>query len=284
MSKRKMDAAWALSLPAGVDLSVLGNLTSINQVLLKSEYHKICSLGTCNIVDESHTLDESDVLGEADDPEGKNVYILLNLDGSLPFPGDGTKKKCCEINYPGPWSTTFKHDAQIELIEGYKLATFPVLPLQWKVTFEFKPRNVNVNDFFVFFVNIFQITWCGAQHQCSFRAFYHPNEGLKVEFNDKGGFGSKSFSDPTIGPLLEWTKVEMSQVIECGQVVHRVSINGVKKYREEINAGKTARILTNLDVYTASTGFNVPERGFIKGLSIKIREEPKPLKISRKDL
>ena len=96
MSKRKMDAAWALSLPAGVDLSVLGNLTSINQVLLKSEYHKICSLGTCNIVDESHTLAESDVLGEADDPEGKNVYILLNLDGSLPFPGE-LKKGFCEF-------------------------------------------------------------------------------------------------------------------------------------------------------------------------------------------
>ena len=282
-----MVAAWALTFPAGVDLSqvlhltrVSGNLTSINKVLLKSEYHKFCSLGTCNIVDESHTLAESDVLGEADDPEGKNVYILLNLDGSLPFPGDGTKKNCCEFNFSGPWSTTFKRDAQIELIGGYKLTTFPVLPLQWKVTFEFKPRNVTDPYFF----NIIQIT-CGFQ--CNFQVAFNPNDGLRVAFNDKGGFGSKKFSDQSIGPLLVWTKVEMSQVIECGQVVHRVNINGVKKYREENNAGKAARILTNLDVYTSgleSGWYNPPERGFIKGLSIEIREEPKPLRISRNDL
>ena len=106
-------------------------------------------------------------------------------------------------------------------------------------------------------------------------------------FKDLDGFGYKKFEDSTIGPLLEWTKVEMSQVIECGQVVHRVSINGVKKYREESNAEKNARRLTNLDVYTSGTKagwYNPPERGFIKGLSIEIREEPKPQKISRKDL
>ena len=37
-------------------------------------------------MDECHTLNESDILEETD-VEGENVYVLLNLDGSLPFPG-----------------------------------------------------------------------------------------------------------------------------------------------------------------------------------------------------
>ena len=38
-------------------------------------------------MDECHTLNKSDILEEADEVEGKNIYVLLNLDGSLPFPG-----------------------------------------------------------------------------------------------------------------------------------------------------------------------------------------------------
>lgn len=40
----------------------------------------------CQIVDLSHSLKkESDVMGEADDLPRKNLYLLLNPDGSLPL-------------------------------------------------------------------------------------------------------------------------------------------------------------------------------------------------------
>ena len=39
----------------------------------------LCRSETCQIVDESHSLEESDLLGEADSVDGKNVYVLLNL-------------------------------------------------------------------------------------------------------------------------------------------------------------------------------------------------------------
>ena len=40
----------------------------------------------CQIVDLSHSLKkESDVMGEADDLQRKNLYLLLNPDGSLPL-------------------------------------------------------------------------------------------------------------------------------------------------------------------------------------------------------
>ena len=70
-------AAWGLSIPAGKGLfsSNQNNLTTFGR------------FETCHIADESHTLKESDLLGEADDLQGIDVYVLLNLDGSLPFPG-----------------------------------------------------------------------------------------------------------------------------------------------------------------------------------------------------
>ena len=38
----------------------------------------------CQVLDDRHVLRESDI---AADNQGKEVYFLLNLDGSLPFPG-----------------------------------------------------------------------------------------------------------------------------------------------------------------------------------------------------
>ena len=44
-------------------------------------------------MDNSHTLVQSDVLGESDDEfKKKNVFLLLNVDGSLPFPGEVSQK------------------------------------------------------------------------------------------------------------------------------------------------------------------------------------------------
>ena len=41
----------------------------------------------CQVLDDRHILVESDIV-EVDN-QGKEVYFLLNLDGSLPFPGIG---------------------------------------------------------------------------------------------------------------------------------------------------------------------------------------------------
>ena len=45
-----------------------------------------CSSKKCQIVRESHRFEESDLLGQVDDLQGENVFVLLNVDGSLPFP------------------------------------------------------------------------------------------------------------------------------------------------------------------------------------------------------
>ena len=88
-----------------------------------------CSSKKCQIVRESHRFEESDLLGQVDDLQGENVFFLLNVDGSLPFPGV-IKEYFWELNIAEPWSTIYSHDAEIELEKNNKLTTFPLFPLQ----------------------------------------------------------------------------------------------------------------------------------------------------------
>ena len=71
-----MVAAWGLSIQAGIGLHQNWNILT-----------PFSRMETCHIVAESHILKKSDLLEEADDVQGKEVYLLLNLDGSLPFRG-----------------------------------------------------------------------------------------------------------------------------------------------------------------------------------------------------
>ena len=47
----------------------------------------IFSLEICHILSDRYALKESDLTVEGENIEKKNVYLLLNLDGSLPMPG-----------------------------------------------------------------------------------------------------------------------------------------------------------------------------------------------------
>ena len=112
---------------------------------------------------------------------------------------------------------------------------------------------------------------CGGWRQCRLpKVTFNPEMGINVNFCDKDAFGLHDFRDPSILPLFEWTKVQIAQETECGQIVHRVIINGVEKYKKEV---EEARKITNLDLNLASSYFPKPERGYIKGLTIQIKEE-----------
>ena len=186
-----------------------------------------------------------------------------------------------------PWSTAYSHAAQIELKRNYKLTTIPLLPLQWLVSFDFMPRNVDMADWNNMDkgprANIFSIMAdsCGGHRRCKWDVKFNPEMGLYVSFRDMDEFGRHGFSDTLILPHFAWTNVQLSQETECGQIVHRVIINGVEKYRKEV---ESARKITNLNLNIASSYFPIPERGYMKGLSIQIKEETKPERISHRDL
>ena len=74
---------WSKRIKVALGLSSWAGI----KTLIKDTLRRSRRSETCNIVDESHSLKESDLLGEEDDLQGKGVFVLLNLDGSLPFPG-----------------------------------------------------------------------------------------------------------------------------------------------------------------------------------------------------
>ena len=130
-----------------------------------------------------------------------------------------------------PWSTAYSHAAQIELKRNYKLTTIPLLPLQWLVSFDFMPRNVDMavwsNMANLLWGNLLQITSdsCGDYRKCCNAAVqFNPEMGIRVRFCDTDAYEQHDFVDPSILPLFEWTKVQMAQETECGQIVHRVII------------------------------------------------------------
>ena len=98
----------------------------------------IFSLEICHILSDRYALKESDLTVEGENIEKKNVYLLLNLDGSLPMPGK-IKSLSVKKNIPEPWSTIYSHHEQVELKKNNKLTTISLLPLQWTITFDFMP-------------------------------------------------------------------------------------------------------------------------------------------------
>ena len=144
-------------------------------------------------------------------------------------------------------------------------------------------QNERVNNRFGFPLGITSKS-CGGISICGIpQAFFNPVQGLRLQFKDTDRFGKHEFEDPTILPLFDWTKVQLSQETGCGKIVHRVMINGMEKYRKEFSS---ARIFTNLEVYASGPySADIPNRGYIKGLSVQIREEPKlQQRITQRDL
>ena len=123
---------------------------------------------------------------------------------------------------------------------------------------------------------------CGGMDKCRIPyVLFNPEMGIRVILFDKDEFERHEFVDPSILPLFEWTRIQISQESECGQIVQRVTINGVEKCRKEV---ESARRMTNLKVYASGPwSANIAERGYMKGLSIQIREELHQ-RISHRDL
>ena len=113
---------------------------------------------------------------------------------------------------------------------------------------------------------------------------FHPIRGIRIVLKDEKEFGNHKFDDQSISHV-DWTKIQISQEIEStGQIVHRLTINGVEKGRLEV---QKAREITNLEVYASGPHHkDIPDLGYMKGLSIQIWEVVEELqqRISHRDL
>lgn len=234
-----------------------------NNGCLGFEYLSASGSGACHIVDKFHTLVQSDVLGESDDEfKKKNVFLLLNVDGSLPF--------------PVIWSEAYSHTDQFDLTYNNKLTTLPVLPIQWRIRFEFMLQNT---DRITSWLNILLIFGgsCGGIERCRMPAvFFQTGQGLNIQMRQEGV--GKTWVGP--GPWLasSWIEVLISQEKEGSEVVYTITINGEEKFRW---VKPNAEELTNMDVY-ARDGIHAyigESLGLMRGLSIQIGQDQDKKKI-----
>ena len=193
-----------------------------------------------------------------------------------PYAGAVSGSKICGNIGQQPFSVAYSTTAQFELSFNNKLTTLPVLPIQWKVTFEFMPKNIDTVDWSTGYLNVLMVTSdsCGGPSLCRVPSvFFNPNhDGVMVQWRqDQDGFGPHYIQNLDWS-LYDWTQVEISQEIEGDEIVCWVSINGVEKFRER---NPNARELTNVDVY-ASDPWHLPNPslGDVRGLLIEIKEEP----------
>ena len=184
------------------------------------------------------------------------------------------------MNIAVPLSEAYSYSGQFELSFDNKLTTLPVLPVEWTVTFDFIPDTSYDRIDWTgqgAWLNVLHVTSdsCGGPTLCRVPAvFFNPidGNGIYVQWRHDS-FGPHYIWDLDWS-LSDWTKVEISQELEGNEVVCKVNINGVEKFREK---NMVARKLTNLDVY-ASDPWHLadPALGHVRDLLIQIKEDPKP--------
>ena len=121
-------------------------------------------------------------------------------------------------------------------------------------------------------------------HLCLPAVYYDLDLGIKVRIQDEAESGMLvNWIDKSIEPLHEWTKIQISQESECGEIIHRVVINGirvtngVKERSNKVHTkrSKNGRMMTNLDVFASDRlEPRIPDRGIVRGLSIQTRKDP----------
>ena len=181
-----------------------------------------------------------------------------------------------------PWSEVYSHSGPSELSFDNKLTTLSVLPVQWMITFEFMPTTSDNSNWSGPWLNVLMVTTlaCGpGPNHCRVPAvFFSPNDGAGIMVQwQHDGFGRHTVMDLDWS-LSDWTKIQISQETEGGQIVCRVNVNGVEKLRE---TNPDARELTNLDVYASDPWHPIqtlpnPSMGSVRGLSIQTKGDPKP--------
>ena len=163
------------------------------------------------------------------------------------------------------WTQIFEHPTQFALITNNLLTTIPSLTKEWMVEFSFKPTNLQHGGW----TNIFHMTKGGEWGSYGVRTpavFYHPDNGLMVTSAVNNSFDFRYlFPSPTVG---QWTKIRVSQELLDNKFKYRVVIDGVEKVVEN----KNAVAFQNVKVF-ASNRWHTTQPGFVKDLSIKIKEE-----------
>ena len=194
-----------------------------------------------------------------------------------------------------PWTEAYSQIDQFELSFDNKLTTLPILPVQWKIIFDFMPMDVVTFDNpatsgidWQTVANILMIT-NGDPDNCRIPSlFFSPvgGNGILPVLKDQSYHIQPSdwIRHPPALNLNEWTKIEMRQEAEeDGEIIFTLSINQVEKFRE---SNPDPKEFSNMDVYANdkwhNTGQPLFKLGFLRNMTILIRGGKE--RISHKEL
>ena len=167
------------------------------------------------------------------------------------------------------WNTAFSLKKEHDISKNTQLTTLPFLKREWKVSFDFKPKNLRGRG------QIFHMTaggkgfGAGAAYGDRTPAIWvHPSRGFLVSSAVNGKCSiSKYFKPlPTIG---EWTTIEVGQELVGSRIVYSISIGG-KKVLSVTNSKPSE--FKNVEVY-ASTNWYSAASGSIKNLVIRNKND-----------
>ena len=194
-----------------------------------------------------------------------------------------------------PWTEAYSQIDQFELSFDNKLTTLPILPVQWKIIFDFMPVDVVTFDNpatsgidWQTVANILMIT-NGDPDNCRIPSlFFSPvgGNGILPVLIDQSNHIQPSdwIRQPSALNLNEWTKIEMRQEAdEDEDIIFTLSINQVDKFQE---LNPDPREFANMDVYANdkwhNTGQPLFKLGFLRNMTILIRGGKE--RISHKEL
>ena len=236
----------------------------------------------CQVLDDRYILRESDIA--AADNQGKEVYFLLNLGGSLPFSGT-LESLGLNRNVSESWSLAFSTDNLLEVKPNNKVTTLPFLPKQWKVIFRLLP--IDVRDWWI---SVLHMTT--GEDNCCYGSqtpaiFVKSSVGLTVH-SAISGQKKEGVLFPSPYPTVGvYTTIEITQEInEEGRMMFRVVIDGVEVHDVE---NTDPRVFENVVVYVANPWQHTYPKwdpngndpnfsiGYIKDLSIYVKNEPEKI-------
>ena len=144
------------------------------------------------------------------------------------------------------------------------LTTLPTLTKEWRVSFEFNPKNFNYNGY----AQILQMTIGGKGGKVGDRTpalWIHKSKGVYIVTTLNGKANVGKFFPTNKLPIGKWSALEISQTKRGTIYMFSFLINGETVWTQENTKPKQ---FSDVHVF-ASSGWYVAQAGFIRGFKIE---------------
>ena len=173
-----------------------------------------------------------------------------------------------EIGCLRDWASSYSLPTEHLLKRGSLLKTLPNLTKEWRVVFEFNPKNYNYQGY----AQILQMTTGGKYGKIGDRTpaiWFHKTRGILVAsaLDGKASFSKWLKPLPSSG---QWTRIEVSQSLVESKYIYNITIGDKEEFSIQ---NKKPVELKKVKVYSGNP-WHAPQKGSIRNLKIDIKTPP----------